>query len=334
VLDRDRQRRCLTVSVPLHPSRKPSRDPFPERPQLRLAFALAQPPEMVNFHSTRIPYGVAAFLCLHQITGAFQVSYGNRRWTRQSTVVPNSPERRVTLRVPYSRSTVQRLPTPLLQTYSDDVLYDEDGDEEPPFQATTDLVVKETSLVLKRVSWFSWWSQIILTTVSAVILSFSRSVVGRNATVGPVPSFLLSGAGVLISACSIIWTWGNGARLSRRLLRRPTTRSQAADMLRRAVRVGVTLNLIGLLVTLLAAEEIVGALAIKVLTNRNFGPQAALLGSVEGQLQPLDILVVQANTNTLLSHFCSLVSLLYLSDKIRQLGLPPSTAEVPRQRKP
>jgi hypothetical protein len=105
-------------------------------------------------------------------------------------------------------------------------------------------------------------------------------------------------------------------------------------MFRRAVRVGVTLNLIGLLVTLLAAEEIVGALAIKVLTNRNFGPQAALLGSVEGQLQPLDILVVQANTNTLLSHFCSLVSLLYLSDKIRQLGLPPSTAEVPRQRKP
>jgi Protein of unknown function (DUF3611) len=92
--------------------------------------------------------------------------------------------------------------------------------------------------------------------------------------------------------------------------------------LRRAIRMGVLLNLLGLLVTLLAAEEIVGSLAIKVLTN--YRPQ---LGnpytSIETGLQPLDILVVQAVTNTLLSHFCSLLALLFLTDKVKLLD-PPS----------
>jgi len=166
---------------------------------------------------------------------------------------------------------------------------------------------------------------VILTTILTVILVFTRNVVGRanGQAAGQAPSLFLSGVGVLISAASIIWTWGDGARLSRRLLRRPTTRIQAAMMLRRAVRVGVSLNLVGLFATLVAAEEIVGALAIKVLTNRSYGPQSAVLSTVDG-LQPLDILVVQANTNTLLSHFCSLVSFLYLTRQIMKLD-PPST---------
>lgn len=182
----------------------------------------------------------------------------------------------------------------------------------------------ETSKALKRISWFSWWSQVILTTVSAVILSFARNVVGRHAS-PESPPFFLSAVGVLISAASIVWTWGNGARLSRRLVRRPTTAFQAAHMLRRAVRVGVSLNLLGLLSTLLAAEEIVGSLAIKVLTNS----QRSIMNA-EGLLQPLDILVVQANTNSLLSHFCSLASLLYLAQRIHRLD-PPSSDSAPRK---
>ena len=136
-------------------------------------------------------------------------------------------------------------------------------------------------------------------------------------------------SGLILSAISILWTWGNGARLSRRLIRRdkPMHRYQAAAMLRRAIQVGVTLNLAGLLVHLLAAEEIVGSLAIQVLTTRGaWEGGMPYPGGGGSYLQPLDVLIVQANTNALLSHFCSLVSLLFLTKKVKKLD-PPSHVE-------
>ena len=168
---------------------------------------------------------------------------------------------------------------------------DDQGIEKGP---PTDPVVKETSRMLKRVFFFSWWAQVILTTISTVILVFARNVVGPATGRGPAPPpFFLSGTGVLVSVASIVWTWGNGARLSRRLVRRPTGKFQAANLLRRAVRVGVSLNLVGLFVNLVAAEQIVGNLAIKVLTSRGIGAgQSALLSTVEGSLQPLDVSIV------------------------------------------
>lgn len=196
---------------------------------------------------------------------------------------------------------------------------------------STDPVIRQTSKALKRASWFSWWSQVILTTISSVILVFARSVMtpALDRTAGP--SFLLTGADLLLSAVSIVWTWGNGTRLSRRLTAKPTTRAAAAHMLRRAIRVGVTVNLLGLICSLVAAQAIVGSLAIKVLTsNRSvFAAGGASLLVPEG-LQPLDILVVQANTNLLLSQFLSLCALLYLTKNVQQLD-PPSTDEKPRK---
>lgn len=201
----------------------------------------------------------------------------------------------------------------------------------------TDPLIRETSKALKRASFFSWWAQVILTTISAVILVFAKSVLsgrvayGAATAVAGEPSFLLSGTGLVLSAISIVWTWGNGARLSRRLMVKPTTPLAAAHMLRRAIRVGVTLNLLGLLCNLVAAEEIIGSLAIKVLTsNRSIlAAGGASLLAPEG-LQPLDVLVVQANTNSLLSQFCSLVSLLYLTRNVETLD-PPSTEESQRK---
>ena len=182
----------------------------------------------------------------------------------------------------------------------------------------------------------------ILTTISTTILIFAASVVRGSskssgaAAAASAPSFFLSGVALIISAVSILWTWGNGARLSKRLLR-PTTlpiasqHIQAAKLVRRAVQVQVTLNLVGLMGTLLAAEEIVGSLAIKVLTTFGVGAGANLYNAPLMGLQPLDILVVQANTNTLLAQFISLTTSLVLTEEVRKLD-PPSTLEEPRKR--
>lgn len=134
-----------------------------------------------------------------------------------------------------------------------------------------------------------------------------------------LPNFLLAGSGIAVSFGSIFWTWAT-RRLAGRLLKKRTTRVQAANMLRKDISVGITLNLVGMFFTILGAQQIIGTLAIKVLTTS----RTLALGESSSLLQPLDILVVQANTNTLFSHFCSIVALLYLSKSVMKLD-PPST---------
>lgn len=99
-----------------------------------------------------------------------------------------------------------------------------------------------------------------------------------------------------------------------RLLSTPTL--AAARLLSKAIRIQVTFNLIGLLGSVLAAQQIVGTLAIKVLTRQ----PSSIVNSLEGSLQPLDILVVQANNNTLLSHLISLVCSLMLTKLVRRMN--------------
>jgi len=188
-----------------------------------------------------------------------------------------------------------------------------------------DPIVKEAAIMLRRLSWLTWWSQLSLTTVSAITLLFARNVIeaqSRTIIANPsLPNFLLAGISIGLSFFSIFWTWAN-RRLARRLLRKPTQPLQAATMLRRSINAGVTLNLFGMLASLISAEQIVGALAIKVLTAAPGRTTVALLESSTNFLQPLDILVVQANTNTLFSHFTSLVALLYMTRSLIKLDPP------------
>eukprot|EP00536_Pseudo-nitzschia_multiseries_P003743 jgi/Psemu1/302143/fgenesh1_kg.59_\ len=137
-----------------------------------------------------------------------------------------------------------------------------------------------------------------------------------------LPNYFLAGTSIALSFGSIFWTWAT-RRLSRRLLKKPTTRIQAANMLRKSTAVGTTLNLMGMAVALFGAEQIVGGLAIKVLTTSTGASAIYQAGQAANLLQPLDILVVQANTNTLFSHFCSIVAYLFLGRSIEQLD-PPS----------
>ena len=133
--------------------------------------------------------------------------------------------------------------------------------------------------------------------------------------------FFLPGLGIITSSISIVWTWGQ-RRLSRRFIRRSnTSRVEAANLLRRVIKVGVSLNLVGLLTSILGSQYIVGTLVAKSMTSFGLGGVAA--GGVVQTLQPLDVLVVQANTNILSSHFVSLACLLWLSRMVDQLD-PPS----------
>lgn len=91
------------------------------------------------------------------------------------------------------------------------------------------------------------------------------------------------------------------------------------------MKVGVTINLIGLLTSVLGAQFIIGTLIAK--SMQSFGGFGGFgvggVGVSTQILQPLDVLVVQANTNVLSSHFVSLACLLWLSRMVDLLD-PPS----------
>ena len=102
-------------------------------------------------------------------------------------------------------------------------------------------------------------------------------------------------------ACAIgstLWTLSY-ARLGRRLGRKPETKpSDAASSAMGIVKFGVTLNMIGMALCILSAFAITGTLAAKALTMS----QAATLGVAASPVQAIDVLIVQANTNTLAAH--------------------------------
>jgi len=217
---------------------------------------------------------------------------------------------------------------------------DENEDEEiKKRRPRVDDLVQLVSLRMRRVTFLSWWAQLILTVISSVTLIFTRNVMNLETTSvtaaaaatnrALVPNYFLAGSSIAISFSSVFWTWAT-RRLSRRLLRKPTTRIQAANMLRKSISVGTYLNLMGMLLALLGAGQIIGSLAIKVLTTATSQSTVYQQGGVM-LLQPLDILVVQANNNTLFSHFCSLVAYLFLGRSIGQLD-PPSVDEKERSR--
>ena len=196
-------------------------------------------------------------------------------------------------------------------------------------QSDNDPLVYRASKNLTASSWVSWWSQVILTVVSAVTFIFARNVMEAS-SMGPMgmtkvaPKFVLPGIGIVLSTMSIIWTWG-GRRLAKRFLRRKnTTPVEAANLLRRVIKVGATINLIGLFTSVLGAQFIIGTLVAKSMQNAvGFGVGIGG-GMVSAQtLQPLDLLVVQANTNMLTSHFVSLACLLWLTRMVDKLD-PPS----------
>ena len=92
---------------------------------------------------------------------------------------------------------------------------------------------------------------------------------------------------------------------------------------RGALRFGATLNLFGMALTLISAEQVVGMLIAKALvapgalTNIVSASGAIAAPSIPA-VTALDVFVVQANTNTLCAHFASLLATLGLlsrSDK-------------------
>jgi hypothetical protein len=164
--------------------------------------------------------------------------------------------------------------------------------------------------------WISFWVQIILAVVSSLVLIFSSLVLSfqtradqlEQSNPGTGVGLLFAIAGLLALFAGAYWAF-RYTQLSRKLRAMDAKlRPKPSDVIQ-ALRVGLIINLVGMLLTLLGGEALIGALVAKALSQPQGG---AFLERITQAIQPLDIWIVQANTNTSLAHFVGIVASLWL----------------------
>jgi hypothetical protein len=170
-----------------------------------------------------------------------------------------------------------------------------------------------------RMSWLSWWAQIVLSVISGVILTFANTVRTGSVTSTYIwtSGFAFSSVGVLLAFVNSFWTW-NVTRLCRRIDLGKVDVRNIIPSLRKYSHYSVAFSFMGMLFSLLGAEQIVGTLAAKLLSANGYSPLLAVgaVGQSVAPFQAVDIFLVQANTNALFSHFASLLCYILLQTQL------------------
>jgi len=178
--------------------------------------------------------------------------------------------------------------------------------------------VQRVAFALRTTGWVCFWTQLVLAVVSAIIQLFAIVVLspGAAAKPGATPGmggglvFALIGLGIL--GFSIFQAF-RYTRLARRLKAPGMARPSRAETMKQ-IRLGLTSNLSGMAVTLIASEAINGILLAKAISQ----PRGFLASSVNLQdfIQPVDFFVVLANTHTIVAHFVGIAGALWLINQI------------------
>lgn len=180
--------------------------------------------------------------------------------------------------------------------------------------------IRQIATNFRLTGWISFWSQLVLGVVSTVVLIVANFSRGTGDATGA--SKVGTGFGVFFAVCglvalgiSIYWAF-RYVRIARQL-RDPNTslRPSKADTIQ-LLQLGIMLNLVGMLLTIVGAEAIVGGLIARSIAQ----PQAYPLygNNAIPIIRPLDFFVVQANTNTIAGHFAGLVSSFWLLSRVNR----------------
>ncbi|XP_012463688.1 protein TIC 21, chloroplastic [Gossypium raimondii] len=178
--------------------------------------------------------------------------------------------------------------------------------------------LENTSRYFKRLGNLGFWGQLVCTLVSAVILSFSVVITGK---ITSPATFYATASGIVAAFISVFWSFGY-IRLSEKLKRTANDPSKApprADVVK-SLKNGIVLNLLGMGAAILGMQATVGLLVAKALTSST-NPYYQGISPGYSPVLALDVFLVQASGNTILSHFLGLVFSLEL---LRSVTLPQS----------
>ncbi|GJS32953.1 protein TIC 21, chloroplastic [Tanacetum coccineum] len=173
--------------------------------------------------------------------------------------------------------------------------------------------LERTSRSFKRRGSLGFWLQLVCTIVSAVILSFSIVVTGNISS--PV-TFCATAIGIAAAFLSTFWSYGY-IRLSaglRKAVNDPSKAPPFSNVIQ-SLKNGICLNLLGMSAAIFGMQATLGMLVAKALTTSG-NPYYRSGGS---PVLALDIFLVQATANTILSHF---LGLLFSLELLRDVTLP------------
>ncbi len=167
----------------------------------------------------------------------------------------------------------------------------------------------------RLVGWISFWTQLVLGVVAGALFLAFR--------IGSQASNPGTGLGIFFAALGLL-TLGGGIFLAFRYTKigkqlvssNPQNRPRKMQAVQ-VLRLGLIVNLVGMLLTLLGAQAISGSLLLKAWSV----PQG-VVGVSSEQLsrlvQPIDVVVVQANINAVTAHFAGVVGSLWLLNSIHK----------------
>ena len=162
-----------------------------------------------------------------------------------------------------------------------------------------------------------FWIQLVLGVFAAVILLFaSTSILGdQKAGEGDVFGLLCATGGVVALIVSIVCFFRCRKIAQLMKVRDAVSRPKKSYTLQ-IINLGLIANLIGMLSAIIGAEALVGLLLKKFLNL----PQGAVASAINPNdlLKAGEIMIILANTHTIMCHFVGIVIALWLLNRINR----------------
>ncbi len=181
-----------------------------------------------------------------------------------------------------------------------------------------DSQLRAIAKLFRLTGWITFWAQLVLGVISGGILLFAN--IGPRT--GNASGNAGAGVGVFFAISGLV-ALGVGLFISFRYIQigrqldsaNPNNRPRKLETVQ-VVRLGLIVHLVGILLTIVGAQAIVGVLLTKALTLPQFTGGVYTQLDPSRVIQPLDIFVVQANTNTVSAHFAGLIGSIWLLNRI------------------
>jgi len=167
------------------------------------------------------------------------------------------------------------------------------------------------------VGWISFWIKLVLAVVSGVTVLFAFFGRASNPNQAGSPlsglGMLFTVGGILFLGVSVYWSF-HYARWGRKFLA-PTGSSQPSKAgTLKLIKTVLLTDLLGILVTVLGGEWLVGAIIGKAISQG-----VAVFSLNPNQLvEPIDLFVIQACINTIAGLFAGVVATLWLLQRTTQ----------------
>lgn len=177
--------------------------------------------------------------------------------------------------------------------------------------------VQQIAKAFRLTGWVSFWVQLVLTVVSTITLIFAVAA-GRSAGSPSNPGTGVGGVltiiGLGLLGFNMFWSLSRYVAYGRRLGSDKTVRPKKSEAIQ-AIRFGLMVSLVGMLLAILGAETIVGLLVSKALSQ---GIGGFVNTDPSRFIQPADTFVVQASINVILAQFAGIVSALWLLNQMNK----------------